>query len=144
VNAGGRRVAVVGIGLNLLPLPAQPQAGSESGYSQGHASLSELVPELMPEPVPKLSAPEVLARVAEPLLQALLRFEREGFAPLAMAYARRDVLRGLPVNTTLADLPDGVAQGVDDQGALLLQRHGVPHRVVSGEVSVRLQREAVL
>jgi BirA family biotin operon repressor/biotin-[acetyl-CoA-carboxylase] ligase len=144
VNAGGRRVAVVGIGLNLLPLPAQPQAGSESGYSQGHASLSELVPEQMPEPVPKLSAPEVLARVAEPLLQALLRFEREGFAPLAMAYARRDVLRGLPVNTTLADLPDGVAQGVDDQGALLLQRHGVPHRVVSGEVSVRLQREAVL
>jgi len=118
---GAQRGAVVGVGLNVLPQP-------DEGYSQGCACLQELDAQA--------SAPQVLARVAEPLLRALLGFQAAGFAPLAAAYARRDVLRGCPVSTTLAGLPEGRAEGVDAQGALLL-RHGALHRVVSGEVSVR-------
>jgi biotin-(acetyl-CoA carboxylase) ligase len=41
------------------------------------------------------------------------------------------------VSTTLAEAPDGVADGVDDDGALWLRREGRRLRVSSGEVSVR-------
>jgi BirA family biotin operon repressor/biotin-[acetyl-CoA-carboxylase] ligase len=115
------RLAVVGVGLNLLPQP-------DEGLSQGYACLQELG-----KPAP---APQVLARVAAPLLRALLRFQADGFAPLVAAYASRDVLRGQRVTTTQAGLPEGQADGVDAQGALRV-RHGGLHRVLSGEVSVR-------
>jgi BirA family biotin operon repressor/biotin-[acetyl-CoA-carboxylase] ligase len=88
------------------------------------------------------SAPAALARVALPLVEALLRFEREGFAPCLPAWSRRDLLRGQAVATTAAGLSDGEAEGVDAQGALLLRADGRLHRVVSGEVSVRLRPAA--
>ncbi|MDP2006618.1 MAG: biotin--[acetyl-CoA-carboxylase] ligase [Rubrivivax sp.] len=126
VSVGHRRMCVVGVGLNVLP-QAVPD------FPQGYASLQELQP--------GLSAPEVLARVAEPLVRALLDFERHGFAPLVAAYARRDLLRGQAVTTTLAEAPAGVADGVDERGALRVLSGGV-HLVVSGEVSVRLDPAA--
>jgi BirA family biotin operon repressor/biotin-[acetyl-CoA-carboxylase] ligase len=120
-GAGAQRLAVVGVGLNL-----QPQ--SDEGLSQGYACLQEMDA--------AVGAPQVLARVAEPLVRALLRFQTDGFAPLAAAYARRDVLQGRAVTTTLRELPAGQAEGVDAQGALLV-RHAGLQRVLSGEVSVR-------
>jgi BirA family biotin operon repressor/biotin-[acetyl-CoA-carboxylase] ligase len=126
VGAGARRVAVVGVGLNVAPMVLDA-----SSLSQGQACLQELDA--------ALTAPLALARVAPPLLQALLRFEREGFAPRVADYARRDVLRGAEVTTTDAQRPGGRAAGVDDQGALLLRNGPLQglHRVLSGEVSVR-------
>ncbi|MDE2276841.1 MAG: biotin--[acetyl-CoA-carboxylase] ligase [Burkholderiales bacterium] len=127
VSVGPRRMCVVGVGLNVLPQPV-------SGLSNGYACLQELDP--------AVTAPVALARVAAPLVQALLRFEREGFAPRVDAYARRDLLRGQVVTTTLPALPEGVAEGVaegvDERGALRLRRDGL-HELVSGEVSVRLR-----
>ena len=123
VNVGHRRLCVVGVGLNV-----RPQAVPELPY--GYACLAELQPEA--------SAPAALAAVALPLVRALLRFEAEGFAPLRAAYARRDLLVGQPVTTTLAAVPEGVAEGVDERGALRV-RSGDLHSLVSGEVSVRLQ-----
>jgi BirA family biotin operon repressor/biotin-[acetyl-CoA-carboxylase] ligase len=122
-SLGERRLCVVGVGLNVAPQPVQ-------GLSQGFACLQELQP--------GITAPSVLSRVAEPLVRALLRFQAEGFAPCMAGYARRDLLRGHAVTTTLAELPQGVAEGVDERGALRV-RDGQVHRVVSGEVSVRLQ-----
>jgi BirA family biotin operon repressor/biotin-[acetyl-CoA-carboxylase] ligase len=126
-GGGGRiaapRLAVIGVGLNLLPQP-------DEGLSQGYACLQE--------GDATVTAPQVLARVAAPLLRALLRFQADGFAPLVTAYARRDVLLGRPVTTTQPGLPEGQAEGVDAQGALRV-RHGSLHRVLSGEVSVRTQ-----
>jgi BirA family biotin operon repressor/biotin-[acetyl-CoA-carboxylase] ligase len=134
VSAGAQRIAVVGVGLNLLALPAAEAevAAAQTTLSQGHASLSELTPECQ--------GPQVLARVAEPLLRALLQFESAGFVPFAAAYARRDVLRGQTVSTTLAELPEGLAEGVDERGALCVRMGGGLHRVVSGEVSVRVRQ----
>lgn len=126
VSVGPQRMVVVGVGLNVA---AQPE-GEPSGLAHGYACLQELRP--------GWTAPQVLACVAEPLVRALLRFEREGFAPLVAAYARRDLLRGQSVVSSGSAEPlAGVAQGVDEQGALLLDSAGL-HRVLSGEVSVRL------
>lgn len=126
VNVGRRRLCVVGIGLNVQPLP--PSLAGDLGVA-GHACLQSIDAQA--------SAPGALSQVALPLVQALQAFEREGFAPLAVRYAARDLLRGQPVTTTLADLPSGTAEGVDESGALLVRAGGQVRRVVSGEVSVR-------
>ncbi|HMO49394.1 MAG TPA: biotin--[acetyl-CoA-carboxylase] ligase [Rubrivivax sp.] len=122
VAVGERRMVVVGIGLNVLP----QAPGAE--LSSGFACLQELHPDIDP--------PQTLHRVALPLVRTLLAFEREGFAPQAAAYRRRDLLFGQTVRTTRADVPEGVAEGVDEHGALRV-RAGAVHALVSGEVSVR-------
>lgn len=124
VPAGGQRMVVVGVGLNVSPLP---QAG-EAQYYTGFASLAELDP--------ALTAPAALARVARPLIQTLLRFPEQGFAAWQQAYERRDLLRGRQVT---AGSLEGLAQGVSAQGELLLQNAaGQLQPVAGGEVSVRL------
>ena len=123
VSVGEQRAAVIGIGVNILPQPV-----AESDY--GAAALAELWPEATPQ--------DTLARIGEPLVRALLAFEHDGFEPLQAAYARRDVLRGQLVKTTDRDMPEGVAAGVDADGALKVAAGGQTRRIVSGEVSVRL------
>jgi BirA family biotin operon repressor/biotin-[acetyl-CoA-carboxylase] ligase len=122
VAVGERRMAVVGVGLNVLP----QTLGMESG--NGYACLQELWP--------TVDAPAALQRVALPLARMLKAFESTGLAPLLPAYRQRDLLYGLRVSTTQPGLPEGVAEGIDAQGALLVRAGGL-FSVVSGEVSVR-------
>ena len=124
VSSGGQRLVVIGVGLNVLPLSI-----SSLEVSTGFACLQELQP--------GVSAPEVLARVALPLVDALHRFERSGFAAFADAFAARDVLFQRAITTTQADLPSGVAQGVSSSGALQVQTAQGMRSLSSGEVSVR-------
>ena len=128
VSVGRSRMCVVGVGLNVRPVAVDGVAT---------ASLQELLP--------GIDAPAALARIALPLVQALRRFEREGFAALVDAYARRDLLRGQPLSTSDAQARGGVAEGVDAGGALQLRdADGRLQRIVSGEVSVRLGATAPL
>ncbi|CAD5371812.1 BirA family biotin operon repressor/biotin-(acetyl-CoA-carboxylase) ligase [Rubrivivax sp. A210] len=124
VSVGEHRVCVIGVGLNVLPQPAE-------GLAHGYACLRELDPEI--------SAPRALALVTEPLVRAIRRFESEGFATFVAAYRQRDLLLGQPVTVAAPEPFDGEAEGVDAHGALLV-RSGEVHSVVSGEVSVRLHR----
>ena len=123
VSVGQHRMCVLGVGLNVLPQ-------AHEGLTHGYACLQEIDA--------SASAPAALTRLAEPLVRAVQAFQATGFAPLRVAYARRDLLLGQPVSTTLADAPEGVAEGVDEQGALRVRCDGL-HRIVSGEVSVRLR-----
>jgi BirA family transcriptional regulator, biotin operon repressor / biotin---[acetyl-CoA-carboxylase] ligase len=131
IQVGERRMCVVGVGLNVLP---HSQADEVNQLTHGYACLQELDPQT--------SAPAVLARIARPLVQALLRFQVEGFGPLQEAYLQRDMLRGQAITTTQAGLPQGVAEGVDEQGALRVRHEGL-HHVLSGEVSVRIQSSSI-
>ncbi len=70
-------------------------------------------------------------------MQALQVFEREGFGAFSVRYAARDMLRDQRVRTSAAETPEGIARGVDAQGALLLDTEGTVHAIASGEVSVR-------
>jgi BirA family biotin operon repressor/biotin-[acetyl-CoA-carboxylase] ligase len=122
VSVGARRVAVIGIGLNIAH-----QRMTEADY--GASSIEEFWPEA--------TAQDTLTRIAAPLVSTLVSFDADGFAPLAAAYARRDVLRGHVVRTTDPALPEGTAEGVDADGALRIVANGASHRVISGEVSIR-------
>jgi BirA family transcriptional regulator, biotin operon repressor / biotin---[acetyl-CoA-carboxylase] ligase len=124
VNAPGKRLVVVGIGLNVLPL-------YPTDVKTGVACWQEIRPNATPQ--------AALARIALPLVQALQLFEREGFAAFEARYATRDILRGRQVHTTLAAAKTGIAQGVGAGGVLQVTTDdGVEHSINSGEVSVRL------
>jgi BirA family biotin operon repressor/biotin-[acetyl-CoA-carboxylase] ligase len=132
VAVGARRMVVVGVGLNIEPLPAPPREAGE--LASGYACLRELDP--------GITAPQALQRVALPLVRALQRFEREGFAAFAAAYQPRDLLRGQPVRVTAPRgeaLAEGVAESLGGSGALRVRdAAGALHEISSGEVSVRL------
>ena len=128
VQLGPQRLAVLGIGLNIQPLPPHDTADTPV-LSWGHASVHELQP--------GLDAPATLARVLPPLVRAMHAFEAQGFAPLQAAFARRDVLAGRTVATTLPALPQGRADGVDATGTLWLHTGSGRHPVSSGEVSLK-------
>ena len=122
------RICVIGVGLNIGP----QSAGTVEKASTGVACLQEMEPQA--------TAAQALARVVLPLLRAVRRFEHSGFAGVAHAFGRRDLLRGQAVSTTLPDLPVGMAQGVDDAGALQVRApDGALRSVVGGEVSIRLR-----
>ncbi len=119
-QAAAARYVVVGVGLNLAPRAAQ-------GLATPPAWLRELQPEA--------SAPEVLRRIAPPLVAAVLRFGDAGFAPFAARFAARDALAGREV--ALSDGSAGRAQGVADNGALLVRGAAGLVPVTSAELSVR-------
>jgi BirA family biotin operon repressor/biotin-[acetyl-CoA-carboxylase] ligase len=123
LSVGPQRMAVIGVGLNVLPLPAAQALGLEV------ASLSEIEP--------NISVPATLMRVAPPLLRALQVFEQSGFAPFSGRYAARDVLFGLPVVLTNSETRDGIAKGVTDDGALRVDSAQGIIQVSTGEVSVK-------
>ena len=114
------RYAVIGVGLNILP----PDG---TGFSTSPAWLTEVWPQA--------TAAQALERVAQPLIDTVLRFAQQGFAPLLPAFAARDALRGRAV--TLSDGTTGEAQGVDATGALLVHTAAGLKKITTSEVSVR-------
>ncbi|WP_353139644.1 biotin--[acetyl-CoA-carboxylase] ligase [Limnohabitans sp.] len=114
------RYCVVGVGINIAPPVAE-------GLSTAPLGLQDLQS--------AVTAPEVLTKVAEPLLATLLAFERAGFAPLQNAFNARDALHNL--NVTLSDGRYGVARGVDATGAMLVDTDQGQEAISSAEVSVR-------
>jgi BirA family transcriptional regulator, biotin operon repressor / biotin---[acetyl-CoA-carboxylase] ligase len=126
VNIGPHRMAVVGVGLNVLVQAAD-------GLAHGYACVAELDP--------AATAPSVLATVAGPLVRALQQFESAGFPAFRDDFARRDLLAGHPLVTQGGGVPiEGTGDGVDSDGALRLRTaDGTVLRLASGEVSVRLK-----
>lgn len=128
-----QRWVVIGLGLNLAGTPAALQhERTDAATGLGLA----------------LTPGQAMVAVVPALLQGLQQFERTGFAPLRQAYAARDALLGRPValwkhmqaalgGTTASDA-EGLASGVDDHGALLVDDGRgtlIPWSI--GEVSVR-------
>lgn len=122
-HAGPSRHVVVGVGLNIDAPPALPDPRNPVAW------LRQLDP--------AATAAGTLTAAATALVGALRLFELRGFVAFARRFEARDLLRDRPVTTTRPDLPEGRAQGVDEDGALLLRDARGLHRVDSGEVSVR-------
>ena len=122
-HVGEQRYAVIGVGLNIGPVPADTAAGLRTAP----AWLQELLPEV--------DAPAALLRLAPALVRGLQVFETHGFAPFQSRFQARDALQGLTVS--LSDGSTGVAQGVDARGALRVQTAQGVISSTSSEVSVR-------
>jgi len=121
----GERGVVIGIGLNLKPLP---EGTDRSAFASGHAALQTL--DAM------ASASATLDRLAPALRALLADFRALGFAPWQPAFARRDLALGQRVRV---GEQTGIARGVSASGELLLETPTGVQACHGGELSLRLE-----
>lgn len=114
------RYAVIGVGINV-------KAPAIDDLATPPAALGDLLP--------GIDAPGALARIAKPLVQAVLAFESFGFAPFQARFDARDALRDRAV--VLSDGTVGTAHGTTQSGGLLVHTSAGMTSVTSAEVSVR-------
>lgn len=130
--------AVVGVGLNVAPLP-NAELGDAAALSSGFACMAEL---RASGDGPALTSADLAVgsfhQAAAAVLQAAADMRAEGFeAAFAERFAARDALRGHTVNVSGPPSWQGVACGVDGSGALLVHTADGMITVTSSEVSVR-------
>jgi len=119
--------AVIGVGINLR-LPA----ATRSRIDQPAIDIASLCRE-----VPSRNA--LAAQLIMRLVDALGRFEAQGFVAFGDAYARHDLLRGRNVRVIAAAgaAHEGVGAGVDERGALIVRHGNTATHYDSAEVSLR-------
>ncbi|BCO29513.1 bifunctional ligase/repressor BirA [Rhodoferax lithotrophicus] len=120
--ANTSRYVVIGVGINIFT----PES---AGLSTPPVGLAEFIS--------GVDIGQTLAHVVAPLVHVVQVFEGHGFAPFQAQFNALDALAQVPV--TLSDGLQGVAQGVDASGALLVATPTGVQRVTSSEVSVRVQ-----
>ncbi len=120
---------VIGVGLNL----AAPR--DESGLIGQPAG--GLFDDLLAAP----RIESVIARVAQALIEAAALHGHQGLAPFLADWSRLDAWHGRAVSVSDAGqlVAQGIAQGIDESGALRLHTAAGPRSIVAGDVSLRLQ-----
>jgi BirA family biotin operon repressor/biotin-[acetyl-CoA-carboxylase] ligase len=119
---------VIGIGLNL-ELPA---GLTELDFPAAAIAEVAVVPDRH----------QLLAALLRELVALIERFAGVGFAPLADAWSAQHAFAGQPVCLRVDDgsVREGIAVGVDGEGALLLDCAGRRERILAGDVSLRPAR----
>jgi BirA family biotin operon repressor/biotin-[acetyl-CoA-carboxylase] ligase len=131
-DAAGPAYVVVGIGLNVR----LPRAAKEALAAEGVEALDLAAVSVVP------GRNALAAILVAELHQALAEFGARGMAAFAEEWGQADALAGRPVTVLHGgETLEGVARGVDADGALLLEAGGARRRIVSGEVSVRPRRK---
>lgn len=133
-EAGGSCRVVIGLGLNVAM-----RSATSAQIAQPWTSLAEALGQAQGAP-PSRNA--IAARILEHWLAMLDRYAAEGFAPFAAQWRALDLMRGRAVTVQLPEgEARGIARGVDDAGALLVDAAGERHRILSGEVALRATLE---
>jgi len=128
-NWDGLRYVVIGVGINIRPVPLADLAPASP------ASPAPVAPGGLQSLDASLDAASALERIVPALVQALQAFGQFGFEPFQARFAARDVLAGRAVQLT--DGTQGTAHGVADNGALRVLTASGMVEVSSSEVSVR-------
>lgn len=128
-EAAGPAFVVIGLGLNVSLPPAARAQAAAGGLPV--ASLDDFCAALPPRT-------DLAAAVIGQLEHVLAEFEVRGFAPFADEWRGADALAAQPACVMQGESRvDGLARGIDEDGALLLEVAGRTRRFVSGEVSLR-------
>ena len=127
-EAGGACRAIIGIGLNVAMREQQA-----AGIEQPWISLSEALGSTPSRNV-------LAAGLITQLMLALEQFSASGFAAFRAEWDRLDVTRSQNVHIEQGgEIQNGIARGVDDSGALVLETALGRQMIFSGEVSLRLK-----
>lgn len=125
-SAQGPCHVVLGVGINVN----MPATAAERHIDQPWTDLRTHLP--------ACSRNELATVVLEELTRHITRFSQHGFTPLMDAWTRWDVLQG---RTTTVHTGNGhvrgIARGVDQHGALLLDTGSTVLKLHSGEASLR-------
>lgn len=130
-GAGAARTLVVGVGLNVN----RPDATAMAAVTPVAAAMAPMPPAGVAEFLMGITTGELLERVVPALVRDLRTFEIHGFTAFRTRFDARDALRDQSVQ--LSDGGQGVACGVNDDGAMLVQTSQGLREVSSAEVSVR-------
>ena len=125
--AGGAVWAVIGVGMNLLlPDELETRIGRPAAGAPWLAAMER---------------DALAAALLGDLATALTEFEQTGFAAFAARWNRLHAFQGSAVAIIDAGvtIDQGIAAGVDDRGALLLDRAAGRVAIVAGDVSLRAQ-----
>jgi BirA family transcriptional regulator, biotin operon repressor / biotin---[acetyl-CoA-carboxylase] ligase len=127
-EAAGPAYVVVGIGINVrLPRAARERLAAEGVEVTDLAALGGTP-----------GRNDLAAVLIAELAQALVEFGARGLAAFSEEWQAADALAGRPVRVLHGGQPlEGLARGVDGDGALLLEVDGARRRILSGEVSIR-------
>lgn len=130
-ESGGPANVVIGIGINM-----RMPAATRLELAERHAVMIADVHEILRDRTPARNI--LVAALVEELVAMLERFAQHGFEPFIESWRSLDALRLAPVKVLIGtQTTHGIAQGVDEDGAFLVEVEGELKRFVSGEVSVR-------
>jgi BirA family biotin operon repressor/biotin-[acetyl-CoA-carboxylase] ligase len=121
---------VVGLGLNLALGRDLRERIDASGNRP--VDLRTLTPETT---LPGRNA--LVATLLHHGVAAMREFTHHGFQPFRTEFDHLDALHGRVVAVQGAITCGGIARGVDEDGALLVEHGGSIHRIMGGEVSIR-------
>ena len=125
--SGAGLTVVIGVGLNVDLGDACKTTESVNGTGRmiDLASCSDSLP----------SRSEIAAMLIESIFDTIRRFAADGFSPFLTAWNRSDWLRGRRIKVeTATGLIAGIADGIDQDGALLLDCGGAVQHLMSGSV----------
>lgn len=126
-ESSGPSHAVIGVGLNVR----MPET-SAAEITQPWTDLARCLGDTPSRNV-------LAAAILEALIVALGVFENEGMAAFLEPWRDYDVMAGRNVQLHLpGSIIEGLARGIDDNGALMLQVGDEMRRYASGEISVRM------
>ncbi|OCG21966.1 MULTISPECIES: bifunctional biotin--[acetyl-CoA-carboxylase] ligase/biotin operon repressor BirA [unclassified Gilliamella] len=113
---------VIGVGVNLTMTNPDTNIVNQKWANLGNVDRNLLV-----------------AQVAKVLKRQLIEFEKHGLAPFIHDWNRLDNFANRPVKLLIGNnIIRGIAKGIDDQGALLLEQNGKIHAHIGGEISLRI------
>jgi BirA family biotin operon repressor/biotin-[acetyl-CoA-carboxylase] ligase len=131
-ESGGPLRVVIGIGLNVRPVPGIAAALRDEGGQTPAVALDELLAGGC------LGRNALVAALLNALHAGLRTFVQGGLQDALAAWRRYDYLSGQPVAVTRGgDTIQGVARGIADDGALLVEAAGRVIPVVAGDVTLR-------
>lgn len=124
-EVGGNCQVVVGVGVNLaLPQTVKTQIDQEV------TDLREICPDL--------NRQQITAALISQIVQVLSDYAVKGFKYYRQTWQSYDALFGLPVKVLgLAQMIEGTATGIDEQGAFLIKTATGIEAISGGEVSIR-------
>ena len=113
--------AIIGIGVNLMMTNPDPNIVNQKWANLGKVDRNLLV-----------------ARIVKNLNIKLSEFEKQGLAPFISDWNRLDNFANRPVKLLIGDnIIRGIAKGINEQGALMLEQDGKIHAHIGGEISLR-------
>ncbi|QLH64176.1 bifunctional biotin--[acetyl-CoA-carboxylase] ligase/biotin operon repressor BirA [Serratia symbiotica] len=116
---------VMGAGINLAMCGTNADAINQGWINLQEAGIS-------------IDRNELAATLLNELRQSLKQFENDGLTPFVARWHSLDNFIDRPVKLLIGDQQIfGIARGIDQQGALLLDQQGVIKTFIGGEISLR-------
>lgn len=128
-EAGGACDMVVGVGLNV------------SMSEQDGADIDQAWIDINSISKNKISRNQLVAATLSELLPCMQLYSQQGLKPFLQDWQANDMLKDKPVTLLLHDHHrEGIARGVNEQGALLFESEGKIEPLYAGELSLRLSQ----